>query len=161
LKIELDKLVNKLQEVIVSRSGLSGNLEKDLQNIPYDVIDPSKKLGIEVFEGEPEEKIPTLLQTFGYGTGIYIEPLYKHISGYYKKLKNKRGHEKETKTVDNILYFYGASFFQTNYNIKSNEVYNFLFFCVETEESLITKFENENYNEVLNIFNKKSLNFNE
>ena len=170
LDIELQKRINELKEVQISSNGLSGNLEKDLLNIPYNVIDPSKKLGIPIFEGEPEEKIPSVMGVFGLDKQalrnleivptIQIEPLLKHINGYYKKLKNKRKFKEGDKTVDNLLYFYGAAFFEKEYKILPDQVYNFLFFCVETEDSLISEFDNKNYTSVLEILNEKSLIFN-
>jgi len=172
LVIELKKRVNELKEVSISSSGLSGDLEKDLQNIPYNVIDPSKKLGIEVFQGEPQEKIPTVLETFGLKKPreiedldditllIKIDPLYKHISGYYKRLKDKRKFNEGTKTVENVLYFYGTDFFENHYNIKPEQIYNFMFFCLETEDNFVVDFKNENYTELLEIIEKKALLFN-
>ena len=99
------------------------------------------------------------LKDFGPIVTIQIEPLYKHISGYYKRLKNKRIFKNESETVDEMLYFYGASFFQENYNIEPDQISNFLFFCLEMDDDLLLQFENKNYSAVLEIFNKKALNF--
>ena len=88
--------------------------------------------GIPGFKGTRQEKIVTkkqlILNTiFLPLTGsIPIEPIYKHISGYYKRLERKRELDVEFDIVANLIKFYGIDFFINTYEIDESEIYEFV-----------------------------------
>ncbi|QIE60465.1 carboxypeptidase-like regulatory domain-containing protein [Rasiella rasia] len=152
--ITLEKLINELDEVFLG-SKLTGDLDQDIKNINVKKTINFKDVGIPGFEGEPEEKIPTVIgQTIG-PTHINIDALYKHISGYYKKLRIQRKWEAENQTVASILYKYDETFFERAYGIPKDRTYDFLLFCIETS-TLQADFRKQGHARVLGIFKKQA-----
>ena len=153
ITVQLAELVNELDEVLIGPN-LSGNLSTDLRNIKTEKPINFDDVGIPGFKGEHQEKIVPL----GYAViplSVNIEALYKHISGYYTKLRTRRKWENENRQVAHILHFYSPSFFRDTYAIPENKVYDFMLFCMETTE-LKTEYKNENYATVLQIFKEKA-----
>jgi len=153
INIKLNELVNKLDEVLIGNT-LTGNLSTDLKNIKVDETFNFDDVGIPGFKGEPEEKIVPLAAA-AFPLSVNIEALYKHIGGYYKKLKIKRKWTKENLTVVNIIDDYGFNFFEDAYSIPTNRLYDFLLFCIETT-TLNSDYNRQNFAGVLEIFNQKS-----
>ncbi len=153
INIKLNELVNELDEVHIGNT-LTGNLSTDLKNIKVDETFNFDDVGIPGFKGEPEEKIVPLAAA-AFPLSINIEALYKHIGGYYKKLKIKRKWTKENLTVVNIIDDYGFNFFEDAYSIPNNRLYDFLLFCIETT-TLNSDYNRQNFAGVLEIFNQKS-----
>ncbi len=83
--IKLSELINELAEVFI-RPNLSGNILTDLEKIRTKKPIDFEEAGLPGFKGKPEEKIVPLGSAL-FPTQIQLEPLYKYISGYYKKLK--------------------------------------------------------------------------
>ncbi|MCH2489522.1 MAG: carboxypeptidase-like regulatory domain-containing protein [Flavobacteriales bacterium] len=154
LTIELRELINELDEVFL-RPRLTGNLETDLKNIKTEKPINFDDVGIPGFKGKPEEKIVPIVPSLGTFTTVDLEAMYKHISGYYKKLKIKRKWEAQNTDAAKIINFYTRNFFFEAYNIPEGRLYDFMLFCIETS-SLQRDFKKENYNAVLAIFSEKS-----
>ncbi|MDT0556540.1 carboxypeptidase-like regulatory domain-containing protein [Patiriisocius hiemis] len=158
LIITLEELVNELDEVVLGPN-LTGNIETDLKKIKTKDAINFDDVGIPGFKGVPEEKIPTVIgQTIG-PTHVNIEALYKHLSGYYKKLKTRRKWEAQNQDASKILNFYTHQFFVEAYDIPENRLYDFMLFCIETS-TLQKDFKKENYTSVIAIFDKKSKAYN-
>jgi hypothetical protein len=155
--VTLDTLINQLDEVFLG-STLTGDLETDIKNIPVVEKIDFWNLGIPGFQGEPEEKIPTVIgQTIG-PTRVNIEALYKHLSGYYKKLKIKRKWEAQNNTAARILYKYNEDFFLQSYKIPEDKLYEFILFCIDTT-TLQSDFNRKNYGRVLDIFKENAADY--
>jgi hypothetical protein len=153
LEITLEKMVNQLDEVHIGNT-LSGNLAADLKNIKTKKKLDFEDVGIPGFKGVPKEKIvPVVVAAIP--TQINIEALYKHFTGYYKKLRTKRKWTSENYVIAKIINFYGAPFFEEAYKIPQNRVYDFLLFCIETT-SLKSDYNKQNFAGVLTIFKEKS-----
>ncbi len=151
--IQLKELVNELDEVLIGNT-LTGNLSTDLKNIKVDETFNFDDVGIPGFKGKPQERIVPLAAA-AFPLNVNIEALYKHIGGYYKKLRIKRKWTNENTTVAHIIDFYGFNFFNEAYAIPNNRLYDFLLFCIETT-TLNSDFNRQNYAGVLDIFNKKA-----
>jgi hypothetical protein len=93
--------------------------------------------------------------SIGLITAVDIEAMYKHISGYYKKLRVQRKWEGQHGDANRIISFYTIAFFTEAYKIPENRIYDFMIFCIETTE-LQSDFKNENYAGVLAVFTEKS-----
>ena len=153
ININLNELVNELDEVLIGNT-LTGDLFTDLKNIKVEETFNFDDLGIPGFKGEPEEKIVPLAAA-AFPLSVNIEALYKHIGGYYKKLKIQRKWTKENLTVAEIIDYYGFKFFEDAYRIPNNKLYDFLLFCIETT-TLNSDYNRQNFAGVLQIFNEKS-----
>ncbi|MFC7357674.1 carboxypeptidase-like regulatory domain-containing protein [Jejudonia soesokkakensis] len=154
LEIQLEEIVNELDEVFLGPN-LTGNIEQDLKNIKTEKAFNFDDVGIPGFKGKPEEKIVPVVPTIGLVTAVDIEALYKHISGYYKKLRIQRKWEGQHTDAIRIINFYTAAFFTEAYQIPENRTYDFMIYCIETTE-LQKNFKNENFAGVLSVFDDKS-----
>lgn len=146
VSVTLTNLINELDEVVLGPR-LSGNLEQDIKSIEVDIPLNFDDVGIPGFQGNPEEKIAPVVP----GIGVDIESLYKHLSGYYKKLRLQRKWESQNVAVSTIMYYYTTDFFKEAFEIPEDRLYDFLLFCMETT-NLQKDFENDNYDLVLKHF---------
>ncbi|PKA82293.1 carboxypeptidase-like protein [Ulvibacter sp. MAR_2010_11] len=153
LIITLEELVNQLDEVYLGPN-LTGNIVTDLKNIKTEKPLNFDDVGIEGFKGEPEEKIVPMVPYVGLATAVDLEAMYKHLSGYFRKLRLKREWEGENRIVAQIINKYTDRFFEEAFHIPNNRLYDFLLFCIETTD-LKKDFENENYALVLQIFQEQ------
>ena len=137
ITIYLKGFVNELDEVIVTNNSLTGNLKYDLLESGLEEKQNFDDFGIPGFKGERKEKIQNATQLLlGLGTSMQIdfEAFYKHISGYYKKLKKRRSLDSKFLSIFSIIKFYGLIFFIENYNIDNDQVYDFILGCSENSE---------------------------
>lgn len=153
LSITLTEMINELSEVVLGPN-LSGNLNTDLQNIKTEKLIDFEEAGLPGFKGKPQEKIVPLAATL-FPTSIQLEPLYKYITGYYKKLKIRRKWDDQNLIVAELFEIYPSSFITEAYNIPKDRHYDFLLFCLESS-SLQTDFKTKNYTSVLAIFEEKA-----
>jgi hypothetical protein len=158
LIVTLQELVNELDEVLLGPD-LSGNLQTDVEKI--EVKDPitHKDLGIPGFEGVPEEKIVPLSTAITL-TSVNIEAVYKHITGYYRKLRMQRKWDAENMAVATLLSYYGSDFMKDVFGISKDRTYDFVLFCVETT-NIEQDFSEGRYNEVLTAFRNKAPEYHE
>ena len=137
ITIYLKGFVNELDEVIVTNNPLTGNLKFDLLESGLEEKQNFDDFGIPGFKGVRQEKIRNATQLLlGLGTSMQIdvEAVYKHISGYYKRLKKRRSLESKFVSIFSIIKFYGLIFFIENYNIGDNQVYDFILGCSENSD---------------------------
>ena len=137
ITIYLKGFVNELDEVIVTNNPLTGNLKFDLLESGLEEKQNFDDFGIPGFKGVRQEKIRNatqLLLRLGTSMQIDVEAVYKHISGYYKRLKKRRSLESKFVSIFSIIKFYGLIFFIENYNIGDNQVYDFILGCSENSD---------------------------
>ncbi|OAB76158.1 hypothetical protein [Cochleicola gelatinilyticus] len=156
ITITLTPLVNELDEVLLG-STLTGNLATDLKNIKTERPINFDDVGIPGYKGTPKERIVPLYVA-AFPTQVDIEALYKHFSGYYKKLKIRRKWEQQNIDVANLLNRYGVLFFEEAYGIPNDRLYDFLLFCMETTD-VQSYFKSENYSGVLEVFKESALEY--
>ncbi len=140
ITVYLKGFVNELDEVVVTNNSLTGNLKTDLLESGIEEKQNFDDFGIPGFKGEREEKIQDVTQLIlGLGTSMQIdvEAVYKHISGYYKRLKKRRSLESKFVSIFSIIKFYGLIFFVENYNIGDNQVYDFILGCSENSDIIL------------------------
>ena len=154
MEVQLTEIINELDEVMIGNT-LTGNIATDLKNIKVDETFNFDDVGIPGFKGKPQEKIVPLAAA-AFPLSVNIEALYKHIGGYYKKLKIKRKWTNQNATVAQIIDFYGFAFFEEAFNVPNNRLFDFLLFCMETS-TLNSDFNRQNYAGVLEIFTQKAV----
>lgn len=138
--VYLDAFINELDEVVVKPHNLSGSLTSDLGNVKRKIN--FDDVGIPGYKGVRKEKIVSgkslILSTLllPISGGINIDAVYKHLSGYYKKLKKRRKLDAQFETVYSIIKFYGVYFFEETYGLKQEEVYDFVLGCSENSKLL-------------------------
>ncbi len=152
ISITLEALVNELDEVFLGHR-LTGNLEQDIKTIKTEEQINFDDVGIPGFKGIPAEKIVPAY-TLRAPLAVDVEAIYKHLSGYYKKLRIKRKWQAQNVTVAKIINLYGTHFFFESYQVPEDRLYDFLLFCIETS-TLQNDFNKENYSRVLTIFLEK------
>lgn len=149
--VTLEEVINELDEVFIGPN-LTGNLSTDIKNIKTEDQVNFDDVGIPGFKGEPEEKIAPAVPTIP--LAVNLEALYKHLSGYYRKLRLQREWESQNNTVAQIINLYGFAFFEEAYQIPSERLYDFLLYCIETS-TLLEDFNDEKYAEVIAVFSEK------
>ncbi|MBT8261755.1 MAG: carboxypeptidase-like regulatory domain-containing protein [Bacteroidia bacterium] len=153
LIVTLQELINELDEVFLGPD-LTGNLRTDIEKI--EVKDPInfQDLGIPGYTGTPQERIVPVTTAL-FPTSVNIEAVYKHLSGYYRKLRLRRKWDAENRAVASLIDYYNARFFQEAYNIPKNRLYDFVLFCVESTQ-IAQDFYAGRYEEVFKTFRDKS-----
>lgn len=155
ITVYLEAFINELDEVVVKPHNLSGSLISDLNNVKEQInFDDA---GIPGYKGVRKEKIVSgkslILSTLllPISGGINIDALYKHLSGYYKKLKKRRKLDAQFETVFSIIKFYGVYFFEENYALEQEEVYDFVLGCSENSQ-LIDYYKKDMHEQVVQVF---------
>ena len=165
IKVYVDQFINELTNVDVKSHNLSGNIMNDMQNSNVKIPINFDDVGIPGFKGERQEKIVSqkslILSTLflPISGGLDIEALYKHLSGYYKSLKNTRAWSKQNLVAVNIIEFYGVNFFTNSYSLKEEEVYEFVLGGIENS-SIQNDFKSSDHGLVIEAFDEfyKSIN---
>ncbi len=156
ITVYLEQRVNELAEVVIKPHDLSGNPAADMKN--SNVKEPINfdDVGIPGFKGKREEKIVPIVPGIGTLTTVDIEAWYKHLSGYYKKLRLRRKWDKQNQAVVDLIEFYGVRFFMETYELTQEGVYEFVLACVEDEEEdVIENLKNGNHSLLLDTFARK------
>lgn len=155
ITVYLEAFINELDEVVVKPHNLSGSLSSDLNNVKEQIN--FDDVGIPGYKGVRKEKIVSgkslILSTLllPISGGINIDALYKHLSGYYKNLKKRRKLDAQFETVFSIIKFYGVYFFEENYALKQEEVYDFVLGCSENSQ-LIDYYKKDMHEQVVQAF---------
>ncbi len=155
VSIYLETFVNELSEVVVKPHQLSGSLTQDMGQVKPPIN--FHNVGIPGFKGKRKERIvsgkslilSTLLMPIS--GGLNIDAVYKHLSGYYKNLKKRRAVEANFEALYAIIRFYGLYYFEENFNLKPEMVYDFVLACSENTE-LISLFKKQRHDEVMVTF---------
>lgn len=161
ITVYLEAFINELEEVVVKPHNLSGSLSSDLNNVKEQIN--FDDVGIPGYKGVRKEKIVSgkslILSTLllPISGGINIDAVYKHLSGYYKKLKKRRKLDAQFEMVFSIIKFYGVYFFEENYGLEQEEVYDFVLGCSENSQ-LIDYYKKEMHEQVVQTFKAYKIN---
>ena len=159
--IPLEEFINQLSEVIVKPHNLSGDLFKDFENSGVKAIN-FYNMGIPGFKGKRKEKIVSskslIMSTIflPLGGSVDIEAVYKHVSGYYKRLKKKRKLDIEFDVVANLIKFYGIDYFIETYEVTEDKVYEFVSGTYENFP-LKQSFKRNEHNKVMEYFDQNHI----
>ncbi|MAV04209.1 MAG: hypothetical protein CMC31_00905 [Flavobacteriaceae bacterium] len=158
VKVYVEPFVNQLENVVVKSHNLSGNLLNDMKDSGVKNPINFDDVGVPGFKGERAERIVykndaqillnVLLMPI---MPLDIEGIYKKLSGYYDNLKKTRILDKQFSAVFQAIEFYGVAFFMKNYNLKEDEVYEFVLGAMENKD-IEENFRQSNHGLVLNSF---------
>ena len=155
ITVYLEAFINELDEVVVKPHNLSGSLNSDLNNVKQKIN--FDDFGIPGYKGVRKEKIVSgkslILSTLllPISGGINIDAVYKHLSGYYKKLKKRRKLDAQFEVVFSIIKFYGVYFFEENFGLEQEEIYDFVLGCSENSP-LIDYYKKDRHQQVVQAF---------
>jgi len=153
LEVVLIKRFIDLDEIIVKKINLTGNLSQDIEEIKiYDY-----------YKSIPTSKIPRLTHI---GKQLYtardgdIDPLLNMISGRMQMLENAKEIEQLTFDVQEVIEAIDSSVFTEEFQIPEDEIINFVYYCAE---SLIFRklVENDQYLDIIKLFSEKASAFRE
>lgn len=153
IEIQVEPFVNELDEVVVSPYALTGRLMNDSRTAPKTKNLNFDDVGIPGYKGVRREKIQTVgnMALNLINLRLDVEAVYKHLSGYYKRLRKKRALDHKFELVLQIIQFYGLHFLMDNYALEETQVYEFVLGALENlpvEE----KFTNGAHGVVLELF---------
>jgi len=153
LKVILKKRIIDLDEIIVKKFNLTGNLNQDIEEIKiYDY-----------YKSIPTSKIPRLTHI---GRQLYtardgdIDPLLNMISGRLQMLENAKKIEQLTFDVQEVMDAIDSSVFTDEFQIPEDEIINFVYYCAESS-SFKKLVENDQYLDLIELFRKKASAFRE
>ncbi|MCK0199646.1 hypothetical protein [Ornithobacterium rhinotracheale] len=117
----------KLDDLNVNKK-LSGDMQKDLATVRKDERKKElyKNLGFDVsiFDLHPEEK----KEQISTGLNLNLGALYKNLSGYYRKMKNRQDYDSYIERINYVRDFMGESFFTKILKLPAEEIERFLIF---------------------------------
>ena len=153
LKVILKKRIIDLDEIIVKKFNLTGNLNQDIEKIKiYDY-----------YKSIPTSNTPRLTHI---GRQLYtardgdIDPLLNMISGRLQMLENAKKIEQLTFDVQEVMDAIDSSVFTDEFQIPEDEIINFVYYCAESS-SFKKLVENDQYLDLIELFRKKASAFRE
>ena len=148
LKVVLTEKVIDLNEVIVRKIDLTGNLSRDIEKVKT----------YNYYEGIPTSKIPRLTligrQLFTARDGD-IDPLLNMISGRMQMLEKANENEQLTFDVQEGIDAIEPSVFINELQIPEEEIINFVYYCA-TSPIYRKLIENDNYLDLIELFKEKA-----
>ena len=142
--VELKWQTYRIEEVVLPRFKVTGNLRKDLAAIKID----DRKEKIKNFIGLPKTQVkdsaqlPPLLIYGGGGIGLSIDAIYGYLSGERKKMERLYAYEKMSKSVRKVHQYFGTDYF-VKLKIPAHLTDNFLQF-VYTSDNFYSAVVEEN-----------------
>lgn len=132
--IELTVAYIEIQEVVVNRFKVTGNLKKDvlsLKNTDKD-LKLQKMIGLPAPKGDGTAPTQDIASFKDGGLSFNIESIYDAISGEKKKKERAYEYEKMKRSIEKIRSYYGDEYF-TNLKIPKNLIDNFLMFVYTSD----------------------------
>ncbi len=144
--VPLEEFVNKLKEVVVQPFGLSGDIDRDINDLQLQNEVSAVALGLpNAGKAHPTQSERLLAEAkggtwslgagaVGAGTGIPINPIINAITGRTKKLKNRVKVDRTYARTQNVRREVTDSIFEVEFKIPKTKVADFMYFCEIDEE---------------------------
>lgn len=141
LNVSLEEFVNELDEVVVRPYNLSGNLNRDVENLPR-----HEPLSAETLE-LPNAHVTIISQSErklqeasgmrviaggglgGAGGAVSLNPILNAFTGRTKMLKNRVKIDKTYARTQRIQHFYTDSVLTSTLKIPKEKIADFMYFC--------------------------------
>lgn len=135
--IHMNQELVQLSDVIAV-APLTGDLAYDVAQASKnrEVEELYKALGLDIrqLDREPKEGIPSVLPKVAgipIPTSIDVETLYKHLTGYYRRMRNLDAFERLETRIHYVKEHFGESFFEDQLGLPYEETHGFLLYLYD------------------------------
>ena len=133
LQINLEDKLHRLSEVIVSKSGLTGDLTKDLDKIPLKKSYGNELFGLPVLNIKPLTLPERSLRTLQTG---HVDLIVNSLNGKIKKMKRAVAMERKNAIIEKASKMFAKGVLSKKLGLPEEEVKQFLFYCLEKDVSM-------------------------
>lgn len=140
--IHMNQEVVQLQDVI-SVAPLTGDLPYDVAQASKnrDVEELYKALGLDIRQLDriPKEQIANVFPRIAgipIPTSLDIETLYKHLTGYYRRMRNLDAFERLETRIHFVKEYFGPDYFEKTLGLPYEETHGFLLYLYDHTNNL-------------------------
>jgi hypothetical protein len=128
--VPLEAFVNELDEVVLLPYNLSGDISRDLQQIPREKVYVAATLDLPNAYVKPATQSERKLHEATTGGGIVpLNPILNAISGRTRYLKNILALDRVSARTARVRAFYADSVYVSELKIPSVKIDDFMYFC--------------------------------
>ena len=160
--ITLEEFVNELDEVVVRPYNLTGDLNRDMQQMKTDAVVTASTLGLPNAYVKPMMQSERLLKEASIGpfsigmlTSIPFNPLINAISGRTKMLKKRVARDRKYLLTQRVRNYYPDSIFVKRLGIPEEKISDFMYYC-EVDDHFDSIVATEDHIRILNLLVLKS-----
>lgn len=130
LSIELEPFVNQLDEVVLFPYNLSGDLDKDLSNVPVEETVTAHSLGLPNANAKVKTQSERKLFEATTGSGLIpLNPVINAITGRTRMLKKRLARDRAYQQTEQVRSRYPDSLFMRELGIPQIRIPDFMYFC--------------------------------
>lgn len=128
--VPLEEFVNELDEVVVRPYNLSGDIGRDLQQMPAERVVVAATMGLpNAYVLAPSQAERRLHEATTGGGIVPLNPVINAITGRTRYLKKILAAERKYARTERVREFYADSLFVTNLGIPANSIDDFMYYC--------------------------------
>ncbi len=134
IQVPMEDILTELDEVVVGPHKLTGDLKKDIDEVPAQIT--AFSLGLPNAHAKRLTQSERLLREASFGkfsvgllTAVPLNPIINAISGRTKKLKKRVAREKKAAQTSRVRNFYPDSLFMKELKIPKAKIPDFMFYC--------------------------------
>ncbi len=132
--LKLTPVIQELDQVHISNSSLSGNIDKDAKDIKIQPFVNNKSLGLPFRDIKQPTQIERRIYTARTSRGLIpVELIINTISGKLKKLKRIKSIEELKRIVEVGEITFDTSFFIEELGLPENRITDFIYYCTEDD----------------------------
>ncbi len=134
ITVPLEEFVNELDEVVVSPYNLSGDIDKDIENLKLEKDVSAETLALPnankriVTQSERKLQQATSTQTTGAGI-VALTPILNAITGRTKMLKKRLAIDKKYGQTQTTQESFELLFFTQTLRIPKEKIHDFMYYC--------------------------------
>jgi hypothetical protein len=146
IMVPLEEFVNELDEVVVRPFDLSGDIARDLQQMPAEKPIVAATLGRPNAYVKPPTQVERKIHEATTGAGLIpLNPVLNAITGRTKYLRKILAAERKLARTNRVREFYSDSLFVVDLRIPIQKINDFMYYCevdplfsevVDTEDRL-------------------------
>ncbi|MDX1333545.1 MAG: hypothetical protein R3252_10985 [Robiginitalea sp.] len=130
LTIEMEPFVNQLDEVVLFPYNLSGDLDKDLSNVPVEETVTARSLGLPNASAKVKTQSERKLFEATSGSGLIpLNPVLNAITGRTRMLKRRLARDRAYQQTEQVRARYPDSLFVRELGIPQIRIPDFMYFC--------------------------------
>ncbi len=130
IEVPLQEFVNELDEVVLRPYNLSGDMGRDLQQMPGERVLVASTLGLPNAYVKPPTQAERRLYEATTGGGIVpLNPVLNAITGRTRYLKKILATEQKYARTNRVRAFYADSLFIDELRIPAPRIDDFMYFC--------------------------------